>query len=152
MFWSRHTACLDFVCDYEHYVQMCNQSKNLWQSLHLEHMRRQPIILHLPLVTDASTSHLQACMTILHTHTVLDLAQRHILRLSKHDDVETCKKYLSFCSGVLACCLSDCTVSGLWASSGEVKIVTASASLDLISKNLNWFGFLVSLKITLIQW
>ena len=47
------------LCNYGLDVRTRNQLGNPWQFLHSEHMGRQPVILHVPFVTDASTSRLQ---------------------------------------------------------------------------------------------
>ncbi len=116
-----------FSCNYELDVRMCNQLRNPWQFLHSEHMGRQPVILHMPFVTDASTSRLQHVWPYCaHTqHWIV----HNVLRLSKHDDGETSNKYQSSCRDYEL----PFWVIGLWEGSFwvlRVLTVTASAGSD----------------------
>ena len=114
--------------NYERDVRTCNQLRNPWQFLHSEHMARQPVILHVPFVTDASTSRLQHVWPYCaHTqHWIVHNA----LRLSKHDDGETSNKYQSSCRDYQL----PFWVIGLWEGSVwvlcRVLTVTAPASFD----------------------
>lgn len=90
-------------------------------------MGRQPVILHVPFVTDVSTSHLQ------HVWPYCTRTQHwivhNVLRLSKHDDGETSNKYQSSCRDYML----SFWVIGLWEGSVwvlRVLSVTASASFD----------------------
>lgn len=94
--WSGQKRGLPWVlCNYKLDVRTCNQFRNPWQFFHSEHTGRQPVILHDPFETDASTSRLQ------HVWPYCTHAQHHmqhnLLRLSKHDDGETSNKYQSSC-------------------------------------------------------
>lgn len=82
-------------CNYELDVRTCNQLRNPWQFLHSEHMGRQPVILHMPFVTDACTSHLQHVWPYC-THTQHRIVH-NVLGLSKHDDGKNSNKYQSSC-------------------------------------------------------
>lgn len=115
------------LCNYELDVRTCNQLRNPWQFLHSEHMGRQPVILHVPFVTDASTSRLQHVWPYC-THTQHWILH-NLLGLSKHDDGETSNKYQSSCPDYELLCW----VIGLWEGSVwvvGVLTVTASAGFD----------------------
>lgn len=115
------------LCNYELDVRTCNQLRNPWQFLHSEHMWRQPVILHVPFVTDASTSRLQ------HVWPYCTRTQHRIVhnvsRLSKHDDGETGNKYQSSCRDYEF----PFWVIGLWEGSVwvlRVLTVTTHAGFD----------------------
>ena len=115
------------LCNYELDVRTCNQLRNPWQFLHSEHMGRQPLILHVPFVTDAFTSRLQHVWPYC-THTQHWILH-NLLRLSKHDDGETSNKYQSSCRDYKL----PFWVIGLWEDSVwvlGVLTVTASAGFD----------------------
>lgn len=81
------------LCNYQLDVRMCNQFRTPWQLFHSEHTGRRPLILHVPVGTDASTSRLQHVWPYC-THAQHRM-QLNVLRLSKHDDGETSSKYQS---------------------------------------------------------
>lgn len=85
------------LCNYQLDVRVCNQLRNPWRFLYSEHTGRQPVILHVPFVTDASTSRLQ------HVWPYCTRTQHwivhNVLGLSKHDDGEISNKYQSSCQG-----------------------------------------------------
>lgn len=93
----RNTACFESYAITKLDVRTCNQLRNLWQFPHLEHAVGQPVILHVPFVTDASTSRLQHVWPrwVRTQHQIL----HNVLRLSKHDDGESSNKYQSFRRG-----------------------------------------------------
>lgn len=83
------------MCNYMLDVRKHNQLGNPWQLLHWKRAGRQPVILHVPFVTDASTSCLQHVWPYC-THTQHWILH-NISSLSKHNDGETSNKYQSFC-------------------------------------------------------
>lgn len=106
---------------------MCNQLRNPWQFLYSEHTGRQPVILHVPFVTDASTSPLQHVWPYC-TRTQHWIVHK-VLGLSKHDDGEISNKYQSSCQDDML----SLWVIGLWGRSvWELRVlsVTASAGFD----------------------
>lgn len=110
------------LCNYELDVRTGNQLRNPWQFPHSEHMGRQPVILHMPFVTDASTYHLQHVWPYC-THTQHWILH-YVLRLSKHDDGEASNEYQSSCRDFEL----PLWAIGLW--EGRVSTVTASAGFD----------------------
>lgn len=83
------------MCNYKLDVRTRNQLGNPWQLLHWKRAGRQPVILQVPFVTDASTSCLQHVWPYC-THTQHWILH-NISSLSKHNDGETSNKYQSFC-------------------------------------------------------